>query len=358
MANHSKLISRLTSPVALLLLAATLAAGVALLAYLYLQQREESIRAELAAKSRNKTEKRIAVVVPKADVKANTILNTGNFVSRPVPEDLIYPDTVLAADFSSMEGMKLARPLLRGRPLRLSDLQPPDVQDVASVVPQGRRAMTIDIDNLNSIAQTLMPNHRVDIFLISRAPKPLRGSQQMDDRALEQATLFMQDMVVLATGKEFQDVSGPMAEQTSKMQRPGEVEGTRERSFDSVTLLVSPQQAARLMVGQRLGSYRVVLRGRLDRDTLAMRPLRGSEVMPLGATGADGVELIAGGRGGNIVSQLAVLPSQQDSKATAAFAAATQLLQAVPAAMSSAALPAAPSPANQPVPAMRSRITQ
>lgn len=358
MAINNKLMSRLTSPVALLLLAAALAAGVALLAYTYLQQREESIRSELAENAQKSDEKRIAVVVPNADAKANTVLTTANFVSRPVEEDLIYPDTVLAGDFSGLEGMRLARPVLRGRPLRLSDLQQPDVQDVAAVVPEGSRAMTIDIDNLNSIAQTLRPHHRVDIFLISRAPRPARGMGPMDDRSLEQATLFMQDMTVLATGKEFQDVSGPMAEQATKMVRQGEVEGSEERSFDSVTLLVSPKQAARLMVGQRLGTFRVVLRGKNDRDTLALRPTRGSEVMPLGATGGEGVELIAGGRGGNIVSQLAVLPSQQENPAAAAFAAATQqLMQSMPAAMSSAASTAS-SPANQPVPAARSRVTQ
>lgn len=355
MPTQSKLMSRATSPAVLLLLSAAMAAGVAALAYGYLQKREQSIRAELVEKSRSKAVRKVEVVVPGADAKAGTLLNTSNFVSRPVEEDLVYPDTILVNDFASMEGMRLARPVLRGRPVRLSDLQQPEVHDVAAVVPPGSRAMTIDIDNLNSIAQTLRPHHRVDIFLVSRAPRPARGVTLTDERTLEQATLFMQDMTVLATGRDFQDVSAPNAEQATKMARPGEVEGTTERSFDSVTLLVSPQQAARLMVGQRLGSFRVVLRGKQDHDTLAMRPLRGSQVMPLGSGGSGaGVELIAGGRGGNIVSQLNMLPSQQPADRQAALA---QLLQAAPATTPApAATPA--SPANQPVPAMRNRISQ
>ena len=69
MANQSKLLARLTSPIALLLLATALAAGVALLAYVYLQKREESIKSELAEKSQKKVTPKVSVVVPKVDAK-------------------------------------------------------------------------------------------------------------------------------------------------------------------------------------------------------------------------------------------------------------------------------------------------
>ena len=349
MANQSKLLARLTSPIALLLLATALAAGVALLAYVYLQKREESIKSELAEKSQKKVTPKVSVVVPKVDAKANTILNASNFVSRPVEEDLVYPDTILASDFASMEGLRLARPVLRGRPVRLTDLQQPEVQDVASVVPPGSRAMTIDIDNLNSIAQTLRPHHHVDIFLMSRAPKPsLRDGPPMDDKALEQATLFMQDMVVLATGKEFQDVNHTPEDQANKMVRPGEVEGASDKNFDSITLLVTPQQAAKLLVGQKMGAFRVVLRGKQDHDALAMRPLRAAELMPASARGRDsGIEFIVGGNRGSIVSLLQIPPSQQP-----ALAAAQTPQPAAPPGV-----PAPATPANLPVPALRGSAT-
>lgn len=338
MAINSKLAARLTSPLALLLFATLIAAGVAVLAYYYLQQREQTMRAELAASSQKKITPKVNVVVPNADVEANTVLNGARFVSRPVEDDLVYPDTLLAKDFQSLQGLRLARPVLRGRPVRMSDLQQPEVNDVASILPQGTRAMTIDIDNLNSIAQTLRPNHRVDIFLISRAPKAER-QQGQDDKSLEQASLFMQDMVVLATGREFQDVSNPVLDPT-RMTRPGKVEGTRENSFDSITLLVKPQEAAKLMVGQRMGSFRVVLRGRNDRDALALRTLRARDLMPASARGRDaGIEFIVGGRG-NIVSHLDMLPSQ-----------ARALQAAADMAKSAQESPLAPPPARIPVPA-------
>jgi len=355
MAINSKLAARLTSPLALLLFASLIAAGVALLAYHYLQKREATMREELAASTRVKTTPKINVVVPNADAGANTPLNGERFVSRPVDDDLVYPDTLLAKDFASMQGLRLARPVLRGRPVRMSDLQQPEVNDVAAILPQGTRAMTIDIDNLNSIAQTLRPNHRVDIFLISRAPKGSDGMPGQDDKALEQASLFMQDMVVLATGREFQDVSNPALDPT-QMTRPGEVEGTREHSFDSITLLVRPQEAAKLMVGQKMGSFRVVLRGRHDRDALALRTTRARDLMPAASRGRDaGIEFIVGGRG-DIVSRLSIPPSQLQAY-QAAQALQSEALRSVQPAAAPAPVPAlAPAPApvvNQPVPSMR-----
>ena len=350
MAINSKLAARLTSPLALLLFATLIAAGVAVLAYHYLQKREATMRAELALSNRVKSTPKVNVVVPNTDVEANTVLNGTRFVSRPVDNDLVYPDTLLAKDFPSMEGLRLARPVLRGRPVRMSDLQQPEVNDVASILPLGTRAMTIDIDNLNSIAQTLRPNHRVDIFLISRAPKaPTDRLQGQDDKGLEQATLFMQDMVVLATGRDFQDVSNPALDPT-RMTRPGEVEGAREASFDSITLLVKPQEAAKLMVGQRMGSFRVVLRGRNDRDALALRTLRARDLMPASARGRDaGIEFIVGGRA-NIVSRLDMLPSQ--ARALQAAADLAKTAQDAPAPQPAARTPV-PAGVTEPVPSLR-----
>lgn len=315
MVSTSKIIARMTHPALLLGLAVAMAAGVALLAYLYLQQRETAIKTELAARAHTRAPATVRVVVPKQDAKAGTLLNGNHFVARPVEDDLVYPDTLLADDFPSMEGMRLARPVLRGRPVQLSDLQQPEVDDVASVVPPGRRAMTIDIDNLNSIAHTLRPHHRVDIFLMSKAPQSRHDRAPVDEKALEQATLFMQDMVVLATGREFQDVNNTPEQQANKMVRAGDVEGAQatERQFDSITLLVTPRQAARLMVGQRLGSFRVVLRGKLDREALALAPLRGAHLLPPDRGRDSGIEFIVGGAHNGMLAPVALPPSLRDT---------------------------------------------
>ncbi|KQQ91778.1 Flp pilus assembly protein CpaB [Massilia sp. Leaf139] len=325
--------SGLKNPLVLVMIAAVLAGGVAWMALKYLQQREAAMKAEIAASGKSGGPRLVQVAVPMADAPVGTVLSLDTFVSRPVEEDLVYPDTVLASDFESMQGMKLARPVMRGRPLRVTDLQMPEVRDVATVLPAGQRALTIDIDNVNSIAQTLRPNHRIDIYLLSKA-----------DGNSEQVSLYMQDMVVLATGTEFYDVTRSDGPALDKMVRPGEVDG-RERGYDTVTLLVTPQQAARLMMGQKLGSYRVVLRGGQDRATIRQATLRGPDVMGGGGLRRRdaGIEFIVGGRGDKIVSELAVPPSQDPGAALERVAKLAQAAEAAQAAQAvQAAKPAEP----------------
>lgn len=288
-------------PVILLCIAAALAAGVAWLAYRYLQKREAAMAAEFSAKDRRTAASLVTVAVPRVDAAAGTVLDTATFVSRPVEDDLVYPDTVLARDFDTLRGQTLARPVLRGRPLRLSDVTAPAVRDVAAILPSGRRALTIDIDNVNSIAQALRPSHHIDIYLLHNGGAGEQGGEQ------EQATLYMQDVVVLATGTEFRALDA------AAMARPGDVEG-RDKTYDTVTLLVTPAEAARLVVGQKLGSYRVALRGANDRDAVHLATLRGGDLLS-GASGAApprdaGIEFIVGGRGDRLISELALPPSQ------------------------------------------------
>jgi pilus assembly protein CpaB len=357
MTTPSKLSNKLSNPLFLLLFAVLLAGGVAWLAFVYLEKREESIKSDLIAQNKKKETVMVAVVVPRVDAAVNTVFNGQVFVSRSIEEDLVYPDTILAKDFEAMEGQKLARPVLRGRPVRLSDLQVPEVNDVASVVPVGSRAMTIDIDNLNSIAQTLRPNHRVDIFLMSKAPRPDRATGDIDEKTLDQATLFMQNMVILATGQQFMDVSAS-TDRTAQMTRPGAVVGAdaKEKNFDSITLLVSPKEAARLLVGQKMGTYRVVLRGTKDSEPLKLAPLRSGDLMPNLARKRDApsIEFIAGGRGDNMVSRLPS-PNYMPQLDGARTSNAAALIPAeLAAALKGAAKGIAPnSLANQPVPALR-----
>ncbi|MFC0253901.1 Flp pilus assembly protein CpaB [Massilia consociata] len=343
--NAVRVSKRLKNPLVLLLIAAVLAMGVAWITLQYLERREAAMKAELAASGQANAPRRIAVAVPMADAGVGTVLSLDTFVARPVEEDLVYPDTVLASDFMSMQGMKLARPVLRGRPLRVTDLQVPEVRDVAAVLPAGRRALTIEIDNVNSIAQTLRPNHRIDIYLLSKIENQGAAAGQGAAKGYEQVSLYMQDMVVLATGTEFADVTRTDGPALDKMVRPGEIDGRRDGDYDTVTLLVTPEQAARLMVGQKLGSYRVVLRGEQDRTQIAQRTLRGIDVMGGAPRARDaGIEFIVGGGGDKLISELAQAPSQ-DARAAVQRARS----QATPSSPPRAA-PAQAAPAQVPLP--------
>jgi pilus assembly protein CpaB len=350
-----KLFSILKSPWVLLLGATLLAAGVAYGAFLYLGQRETRLKEEMLRRAANMQGPKAAVVVPRIDAAVGTALELDVFVARDIDADLVYPDTVAVKDFDSLRGQRLARPVQKGRPLRLSDLQVPEVKDVAGILPPGTRAVTIEIDDTNSIAQTLRAGHRVDVFLVSKF-EPAKGSE-MPDSARQQVSLFIQNLKVLAAGREFQSVDPAQQRRADQMVRPGEVR--REgQTFDTVTVLVTPAEAQRLLVGAKAGSYRIALRGKEDEAQIRVPPLLAGDVVPAAPRPEPAVEIVMGGKAGGLtpalLPQLAALAAASGNRPVeAAPAGAGAGTAAAPAAAAATAAPA-PSADNPPRPQRRS----
>jgi pilus assembly protein CpaB len=288
-------------PWALVLGATLLAGGVTYGAYSYLGQREARLKEDLMRRAANLQGPKTAVVVPRVDAKPGISVDQDVFVARDIDDDLVYPDTVTAKDFESVRGQKLARALSKGRPLRLTDLQAPEIKDVSSILPPGTRAVTIEIDNINSIAQTLRAGHQVDVFLVTNG-ESAKGAE--GGASSRQVMMFMQNLKVIAAGREFQSIDPEQQQRNEQMVRPGEVKRDGQ-TFDTVTVLVTPAEAQRLLVGNKVGSYRVALRGKDDEAKVRVAPLAADDVLPPGPRAAPAVEIIVGGKsGGSLTPQL------------------------------------------------------
>jgi pilus assembly protein CpaB len=207
----------------------------------YLRSREQSIAAQLAARAQQGGPK-ISVVVPVRDLPLGTPLDPSLVASRDVQADLVYPDAIKTDDFDKFKGQSLIRAVYRGRPLLKTDLRPL-FADFSGTLTPGTRAMTIDIDELNSIAHMVQPGNRIDLML---AMKRDDGGQTV--------VPFMDQMKVLATGQKIiQDGGDEKA--------PG---ARRGLSYSNVTLEVTPVQAARLALAMEIGKMRMVLRNESD----------------------------------------------------------------------------------------------
>lgn len=219
------------------------AIGLALLATIlttrYLKSREASIAAEVKAKAQQGGPK-VTAVVPVRNLLAGTQLTESLVAARPVPADLIYPGAILASDFSKYKGKSLVHPVLKGRPLLKTDLGIA-LNDFAGSLVKGTRAMTVDVDELNSVAHMIQPGNLIDLLLEMRR-----------DDGGQTVVPFMSRMKVLATGQRLtndSDESGP---------------GQRRFSYANLTLQVTPVQAARLTLAQDIGKLRFILRNPKD----------------------------------------------------------------------------------------------
>lgn len=270
----------------MLFIAVIMALAAAWLTKQYLDVREKRIQEELASQSRGgPTEK---VVVPVKDVMEGGSISGDIVAGRSIPADLVSPDMITPDMFDKYDGAKLLRSVSRGLPLRTSDLEEKG-RDFSTLVEEGLRAITIDIDELNSIAQMVRPGNLVDLFLIMPDLSDLSGNNQ-------QITLLMQRVKVIATGQTVRKSD------TFTAPQPGVPQGVVR--YSNLTFEVTPDQAARIALAQQLGRIRAVLRTTPDEEIVRLGKINTKNLLKKGYVldgpeEVDGaaVEYIIGGKG-------------------------------------------------------------
>jgi len=285
----------------------------------YMSGREAAMRESLM-ESMNNARNQVSVLVPVTDLKPGAALTSDNFAARDVPVDFVYEDTIRAQDFDSLSKLTLVRPVKRGTPVRRADISSFEARDFSDMLKPGTRALTIDIDTTNSADNMLKPGNRIDLFMIAT---PGDGSDASSHG--QSAQLLLSDLMVIATGRDVRprDYGEELAQQDDGPQRQG---------YDSVTLQVSPEQAAKIALAQKVGTLRAVLRNRSDKKTTP--PVTVQQASLFGDDGSAGIQYIVGGRGESTVSTRPAL----DTKAAAgnAHAAAVADVEQRMAAISDA----------------------
>jgi pilus assembly protein CpaB len=143
-------------------------------------------------------------------------------------------------------------PIVAGEPMLNPKLAAKDAgRGLAALVPKGMRAYTIQAARAASnVAGFILPGNRVDVLL------NLRGNPT-DDSGGGSTTTLLQSVEILAVD---QQLDAPADNKTNP------------RDLGSVTLLVTPSQAALLDLGQNLGQLTLSLRNLEDRDEAVTRP--------------------------------------------------------------------------------------
>lgn len=313
----------------MLFVAIVMALAAAWLTKKYLEVREQRMQEELASKAEGGPTAR--VVVPVKNLLGGSAISGDVVAARSIPADLVSSDMITPDLFDKHDGAKLLRDVERGHPLRTSDLEEKG-KDFSDLLETGTRAITIDIDELNSIAQMVRPGNLVDLFLIMPDLSSLDGNNQ-------QITLFMQRVKVIATGQTVRKADSFTAPQ------PGVPQGMVR--YSNLTFEVTPDQAARIALGQQLGRIRAVLRKEPDEEIVRLGKINTKNLLKKGyvldgpdEVDGDAVEYIIGGKGGDGVGNtitvnvpgMAPPAAGPGVPATAAPASAQVLPSNIPAA--------------------------
>lgn len=249
-----------------LVLAAAL--GIGMLAAFGAQSYLARRMAEIEARSRGAT---INVVVAKHELRRGDRLSEETVAVRPVPVDFAHSQAILPENFERVAGQALAYPLKSGEMLLWGLIEGKKVPTFSSRVAEGRRAITVPVDEINSISGLLEPGDVVDLVLT------------LEQRGKKYSFVMQQKVPVLATGQ--RSVDDP---------KSGE-----KRQYSTVTLDTTPDEARNIIRAREAGKLTALLRNPGDAVELDNGDLAASFLKDMTAELTQ-VPVLYGGRSGSL----------------------------------------------------------
>lgn len=227
--------------ITILMLGGAAAAGTAA-AYFANDYIEASVAARRAELDAQYTP--VNVVVAANDLRPGMFLTNQTVALREVPNAFLHAEAIPAERWSSVAGRVLARPLRSGEPVLMAHLAHELSAGFSSQLEEGMRAFTFPVDEESSISGMLAPSDRIDIFFTTTTGN-------------ETVTLpLLTNVPVIATG-----VRTAMNE--NQLKEP-------HGSYRTVTVSVTPENAAKITLAQDAGKITIALRQPQDVADLRM----------------------------------------------------------------------------------------
>jgi len=175
----------------------------------------------------------LGVLVPQRDLPKGTALSRENVAVRHLPAESIHQSALRPEQADSLNGRVLSVDVRQGEPLLAAFFDPPRPATLVTRLSEDQRAITVSVDELNSLSGMLQPGNRIDLIVTIR------------NEARPRLLTLLQDVEVLATGTHVV---------------PAESAKDARRTFTTITLHVSPEDAQRIMAARELGKLTALLR--------------------------------------------------------------------------------------------------
>jgi pilus assembly protein CpaB len=147
---------------------------------------------------------------------------------------------------AALDGRVTRVALARGEPVQEARLAEPGASGgLSALVAQGKRAMTVRVNDVVGVAGFALPGNYVDI-LVSTQEERRAGAAGAAERELSISKVVLERILVLAVAQEAS---------------PGD---SRPRVVNAVTLEVTPGEAEQLDLARSVGQLSLVLRNQVD----------------------------------------------------------------------------------------------
>jgi pilus assembly protein CpaB len=137
--------------------------------------------------------------------------------------------------------------ILKGEPVMESKLAPPGTQGgLSAVVAQGKRAMTVRVNDVVGVAGFALPGNFVDV-LVNTQGEQARNTNDGKDPSISK--IVLERILVLAIAQE------------------AHRDDTKPKVVNAVTLELSPEQTETLDLARSVGTLSLVLRNQVDPES-------------------------------------------------------------------------------------------
>lgn len=187
--------------------------------------------------SLDKQYEQVEVVVAKRTLTAGIVLRPSDLALRKVPKDFVHAEAIRESQAGGVIGHPMLNTLNPGEPLLRSHVAQSAGAGFSNLVKDGRRALTFPVDNISSVNGLLRPGDKIDLLATLR------------DKGEAVTLPLLKNVEILATGVNV-----------------NENVDIQERGYQTITLMVTPKEAASIVHAREVGSLTVTLRTQTDND--------------------------------------------------------------------------------------------
>lgn len=192
-------------------------------------------------------------VVAAINIQQGAVLAPGMVELQAVPQTMIT-----AQDLTSLSqaiGQVTQAELTAGEALRGEDVEPPQSAGVVYQISPGKRAMTIAVTDTSGVDFRLLPNERVDVLWVPFAASATGSGAGAASTVAASSTAASKPQVILSNLRVL--ALGPPTPATAQTNLGT---GSTTTNYASVTLAVTPVQAAQLAAAQAQGQVVLLAR--------------------------------------------------------------------------------------------------
>lgn len=242
----------------------------------------------------NKGKVMASVVVASRNLQPGELINSSSVSLRKIPQEFINSSSITGDNFESVDGQGLLLAVKAGEPILTSYTVTRGGAYFSGTLKPGRRALTIEVDEISSISGMLRAGDKIDILVTAKQPKKVGIAAATEDMTFP----LLSNLSVLATGQ---------AQRGS---------GNATVTYTHITLDVTPDEANSIIAAKTGGKMTAVLRSPKDEQPNNSQIKTMANVVPsVLANEPKLVEYLVGGSGGSgagIITQSPVLVPAAD----------------------------------------------